>query len=148
MTSPGGRARAATAEAVLLDCGPLVALHARDDPAHKAVARWMTPFRGTLHTVEPVLAEAAFFLPARSREALAGLAARGDLHVHPVDPAGNARLAQLFRTYADQDPDWADLALVWLAEVAGISRIATLDVAHFSAYRINGRKRFELELLR
>ena len=57
-------------------------------------------------------------------------------------------MAELFRKYADQDPDWADLALVWVAESTGIARIATLDVADFSVYRINGRKRFELELLR
>ena len=36
----------------------------------------------------------------------------------------------------------------WLAEATGIHRIATLDVADFNVYRINGRKRFELELLR
>jgi len=38
--------------------------------------------------------------------------------------------------------------LIWLAEATGITRIATLDVADFSVYRIHGRKRFELELLR
>jgi hypothetical protein len=38
--------------------------------------------------------------------------------------------------------------LVWLAETLGTPRIATLDVAHFSVYRIHRRKRFELELLR
>jgi predicted nucleic acid-binding protein len=58
------------------------------------------------------------------------------------------RIAYLLRKYADLDPDWADIALVWLAESSGIHRIATLDVADFSVYRVNGRKRFELELLR
>ena len=43
---------------------------------------------------------------------------------------------------------WADISLVWLAETTGITRIATLDVTDFSVYRIHGRKRFELELLR
>ena len=40
------------------------------------------------------------------------------------------------------------MELVWLAEATGINRIATLDVADFSVYRVYGRKRFELELLR
>ena len=40
------------------------------------------------------------------------------------------------------------MELVWLAEATGVSRIATVDVADFSVYRIHGRKRFELELLR
>lgn len=70
------------------------------------------------------------------------------LQVHHPDADGHARIVQLFGKYADQDPDWADLELVWLAETAGTPRIATLDVADFSVYRINGRRRFELELLR
>jgi hypothetical protein len=101
-----------------------------------------------LLTVAPVLSEAAFFLPARLRVALASLTARGIFQVHAPDAAGYARIAQLFGTYADQDPDGADRELVWLAEATGIHRIATLDVADFNIYRINGRKRFELELLR
>ena len=62
--------------------------------------------------------------------------------------AGCARMAELLAKYADQDPDWADMALVWLAEATGIAQIATLDVADCSVYRVKGRKRFELELLR
>lgn len=133
---------------VLLDTGPLVALYARDDGRHAAVAHWMAGFAGDLHTVEPVLTEAALFLPASPRAALAELAARGTLHVHAPDAAGYLRIAALMRKYADLDPDWADLELVWLAEITGIRRIVTLDVADFSVYRIHGRTRFELELLR
>ena len=133
---------------VLLDTGPLVALYARDDGRHAAVAQWMAAFRGELHTVEPVLTEAAYFLPARTRAVLADLAMSGTLQLHRPDAAGYSRIAALLRKYADRDPDWADIALVWLAETTGITRIATLDVADFSVYRIHGRKRFELELLR
>jgi hypothetical protein len=138
----------ATSSRVLLDTGPLVALFARDDRWHAEVTQWMARFDGELHTVEPVLTEAAYFLPARTRAILADLAERGVLHLHHPDAAGFARIATLLRKYADVDPDWADIALVWLAETAGIHRIATLDVADFSVYRIHGRKRFELELLR
>ena len=108
----------------------------------------MTSFRGQLHTVEPVLTEAAYFVPVRTRAVIADLAASGRLTLHHPDAAGYSRMASLLRKYADIDPDWADLALVWLAETTGIARIATLDVADFSVYRIHGRKRFELELLR
>ncbi len=131
-----------------MDTGPLVALYAHDDGRHAAVAQWMAGFGGSLHTIEPVLTEAAFFLPVRGRAVLADLATQGHLQVHPVDAAGHSRIAALMRKYADIDPDWADLALVWLAETTGIHRIATLDVVDFSVYRIHGRKRFELELLR
>ncbi|MBS0449063.1 MAG: PIN domain-containing protein [Proteobacteria bacterium] len=133
--------------AVLLDTGILVALHARDDPKHAAVTRWLSDFRGELHTVEPVLAEVAYFLPVRLRSVIAELVSGGAVTLHHPGAAGQARMAELFRKYADQDPDWADVALVWLAESSGIHRIATVDVADFNVYRIHGRKRFELELL-
>ena len=108
----------------------------------------MAANRSPLLTVTPVLSEAAFFLPVRLRVALAGMVARGLIQVRQPDAGGYARMAHLFEKYADQNPDWANLELVWLAEATGITRIATLDVADFSVYRINGRKRFELELLR
>ncbi len=147
---PRGPARpgAAAATGVLLDTGPLVALYARDDPHHPAVSQWLAGFEGELHTVEGVLTEAAFFLSPRMRPVLADLAARGALRLHHPDAAGFERIAALLRKYADRDPDWADIALVWLAETTGIRRIATLDIADFSVYRIHGRRRFELELLR
>jgi hypothetical protein len=34
--------------------------------------------------------------------------------------------------------------LIWLAEAAGIHRIATLDAKDFGIYRINGRKAFDI----
>ena len=135
------------AQAVLLDTGVLVALHARDDRWHAVASRWLAQFHGTLHTVEPVLTETAHLLPARSRGRLAELVVRGVFTVHPVEPAGCARIGQLLDKYAEQDPDWAAMALVWLAEQTGIKRIATLDVTDFSVYRIHGRKRFEMALL-
>ena len=51
------------------------------------------------------------------------------------------------RTFADRDPDRAGGALVWPGASLGTARIATLDMAEFSVYRLNGRKRFEMELL-
>ncbi len=132
---------------VLVDTGPLVALFNRDDPHHARATAWLAAQHGPLHTVDAVLAECVFFLPARLRGNLADMAARGVLRVHAPDGAGQARLAQLFGKYRHQDPDWADLALVWLAEQTGIRRIATLDVTDFNVYRIQGRTRFQLELM-
>ena len=132
---------------VLVDTGVLVAVFNRYDPQHHAAAAWLARNRAPLLTVEAVLSETAFFLPARLRAALAEMASRSVLKVHNPDATGHARMAELFTKYADQDPDWADLALVWLAETAGVNQIATLDVADFSVYRINGRRRFEMALL-
>lgn len=134
-------------EAVLVDTGLLVALYSVGDPLHAAARHWMAASRGALHTVGSVLAETAWQLPARDRRLVADLARTGVVRLHTPDATGFARMAWLLDKYADIDPDWADVELVWLAESTGITRIATLDVADFSVYRIHGRKRFELELL-
>jgi predicted nucleic acid-binding protein len=139
---------ATAAAAVLIDTGVLVALFDRLDPHHDAASAWMAHNDAALLTVAPVLSEAALFLPPHLRIALARLAACGVLQLHHPDADGYARIAQLFEKYADQDPDWADLELVWLAESTGVTRIATLDVADFSVYRVQGRRRFELDLLK
>jgi predicted nucleic acid-binding protein len=68
--------------------------------------------------------------------------------MHRPEAHAYGRIAALLRKYRDFDPDWADVMLVWLAEATGIVRIATIDVTDFSVYRIHGRKRFELELMR
>ena len=141
-------ARTPATDRVLLDTGVLVALFDRLDAHHAAAQRWLAKHNAALFTVAPVLSEAAFFLPARMRADLAGLAASGTLTLLHPDRAGYARIQQLFEKYSDQSPDWAGLELVWLAEQTGITRIATLNVVDFSCYRIHGRKRFELELLR
>ncbi|HWK84464.1 MAG TPA: PIN domain-containing protein [Caldimonas sp.] len=140
--------RTPTAARILVDTGVLVAMFDRLDSHHEAAAAWVGRSEAALLTVVPVLTKASFFLPTRLRAALAGLAVNGTLELHHPNAAGYARVAQLFTKYADQNPDWADMELVWLAESTGISRIATLDIGDFSVYRIHGRKRFELELLR
>jgi predicted nucleic acid-binding protein len=140
--------RSAAPAAVLVDTGVLVAAFDRLDAQHLAATRWLAEHAGPMLTVASVLTETSFFLPPRLRAALADLVAREVLKVRLPDAAGYARIGQLFGKYADQDPDWADLELVWLAESTGINRIATLDVADFTVYRIHGRKRFELEMLR
>lgn len=146
--APPAPAAADRSAGVLVDTGALVALFDRADPQHAAVTAWLAGCHATLHTVEAVLSEASFFLPARLRPALARVAQQGVLQVHALDAAAHGRLVQLFEKYRDQDPDWADMALVWLAESQGLNRIATLDVVDFSVYRIHGRSRFQLELLR
>jgi predicted nucleic acid-binding protein len=147
LTARAARATPRSAERILVDAGLLIALFDDRDAHHAAAKRWLATCPAALHTVGPVLSEAGFFLPARLKRTLAALAADGTLEVHLPDTAGYARIAQLFEHYRDRDPDWADMELVWLAEKLDIRRIATLDVADFSVYRIHGRVRFELVLL-
>ncbi len=80
MARVDGRAQPRS-EKVLIDTGVLVAVYARDDPYHDAATRWLAGFQGSLRTVEPVLAETSFFLPARSRAAVAELVERGIIRI-------------------------------------------------------------------
>jgi uncharacterized protein len=132
---------------VLLDTGPLVALFNADDKHHEAVVTWLAGCDAELHTVEPVLTEAAFFLPARQRDALAELAGSGTLQLHQPAAEHFKRIGALLRKYADLDADWADACLVCAAECTGIHHIATLDIRDFSLYRIHGRSKFMIEAL-
>lgn len=136
-----------SADRVLVDTGAFVALFNADDASHTVAVEWLTDCRAQLHTVEPVLTETAFFLPASARAALADMAGSGVLNIHHPDAAGFKRMGSIVRKYHDLDPDWADACLVWAAEQTGIHRIATLDVRDFSTYRIHGRAKFLLEPL-
>jgi uncharacterized protein len=129
---------------VLLDTGLLVALYDRSDTSHSAAVKWLQGFEGCFLSVEAVLTEAAFFISAPARAALAEQVADGWIELQHPDAAGYKRIATILRKYADQDPDFADACLVWLAETSGIHSIVTVDVQDFSAYRIGGRSKFDL----
>jgi hypothetical protein len=53
-------------------------------------------------------------------------------------------LAAQLEKYADLEIDLADAALIRLAELVAEYRILTVDQRDFSAFRLKGRKRFEL----
>lgn len=131
-------------EGVLLDTGFLVSLIDDREPLHAAAASWLAQQHRPLWTVPAVLAETAHFVPGWLRPQLARAVARGLLRVAPPDAAGYGRIASLLEKYADLKPDWADIELIWLAESAGIDRIATLDTADFGVYRIHGRRAFDI----
>ena len=53
-------------------------------------------------------------------------------------------IGAIIRKYADRKIDFADAALVWLANHTGMRDILTVDQADFSVYRLKGGKRFAL----
>ena len=141
---PPPRQAPSSREAVLLDTGFLVALFDRRERLHDAAAAWLASYSMPLWSVPSVLVEAAHFLPGHLRPTLARAAASGVVHVMAPDIDAYGRIAALLGKYADHDPDWADIELVWLAEACGIHRIATLERADFGVYRIHGRRAFDI----
>ena len=53
-------------------------------------------------------------------------------------------LANYIKKYADQDIDFTDAALVWLANQTGQRSILTVDEKDFQVYRLKGGHPFEL----
>lgn len=129
---------------MLVDTGYLVALGRARDLLHPAADRFLASFRGSLLTVSAVIVEACFFLDAAARSALLEWAHEGSLSVLDVPVPAYPDLGALMRKYADRKVDFADAALVWLAEESGIRTILTVDRRDFSAFRLRGGKRFQL----
>ncbi len=128
----------------LVDTGFLVSLFDRRQPWHQAARQWLSLHTEPLITVEAVVVETCFFLKGAQRQQFLAAVASGALQVAAADAFMHQRVMALASKYADLDPDYADLAMVWLAEATGCMAILTLDEQDFSVYRVHGRKRFDL----
>jgi predicted nucleic acid-binding protein len=129
---------------VLVDTGYLVALGRARDSLHAKADRFLSAFRGSLFTVSAVIAETCFFMDAQAKAHLLEWAAEGSLAVVDVPVAAYPDLAGTMRKYSDRKVDFADAALVWLAEESGVRAILTVERRDFSTLRLKGGKRFRL----
>lgn len=68
----------------------------------------------------------------------------GGLGVAEVLVSAYSDPVRTIEKYADQDIDFTDAALVWLAEENGLRRILTVDRSDFSLFRLKGGKRFDV----
>lgn len=121
---------------VIVDTGFFVALGCSGDACHAGAVRFLRDFRGRLLTLEPVATEASFFFGMAQKIRFADYLASGAVEIIPIPPEGFKRIAELYARYADQTPDFTDVALIWLAETAGCRRILTVDKTDFGVYRI------------
>jgi uncharacterized protein len=128
---------------LLVDSGPLVALFDADDHWHQPVATFLKSYRGELVTSAANATEAAWITASASDRMLANLLAwlhRGAVSVHNLEPLDFGRIAVLAAQYRTLRPDFADLALIALAERLKLDRVITLDKKDFLVYRLkNGR---------
>lgn len=129
---------------LIADSGFLIALFDAREPHHAAAKAYLQRAPQPLLTVEAVLVEVTFFLRGAQRRAFLNAVAAGALPVLSSDVSTHRRVAELSIKYDDMAPDYADLALIWLAESCELHAILTLDEHDFSRYRIKGRKSFDL----
>lgn len=129
---------------LLVDTGFLVALYIRSDTLHQAALAYLQQNRWPLQTVAPVIVETCFFLDSLGKSALLNWVANGGLTVVEVPINSYPELAAYIQKYADQDIDFTDAALVWLANQTKQRSILTVDESDFLIYRLKGGYAFEL----
>lgn len=129
---------------VLVDTGFLVSLFQPADRLRAQARECLLANRHPLVTAGPVIVETCFFLDAVGKGRLLEWVQRGALAVADVPVSAYTEIGTIIRKYADRDIDFADAALVWLANHTGMRDILTVDEADFSVYRLKGGKRFAL----
>lgn len=131
-------------ERVLVDTGFLVALGRARDPLHGAAKAYLEGCTLQLATVSAVVVETCHFLRPDARRALLDWLANGGPAVVEVPPEAYPELSATMQRYKERDIDFADAALVWLAEQSGQRSILTVDDTDFRRFRLKGGARFEL----
>lgn len=124
---------------LLVDSGPLVALFDADDRWHRPTADFLKQYNGELVTSAANVTEAAWITASVSDRMLVNLLTwlhRGAVSVHNLEPQDFSRIAALAAQYRTLRPDFADLALLALAERLKLDRILTTDKKDFMVYRL------------
>ncbi|HRC71585.1 MAG TPA: PIN domain-containing protein [Candidatus Competibacter sp.] len=129
---------------LIVDTGFLVALYIRGDSLHPAAIAYLKSNRMPLQTVAPAIVETCFFLDAAGKAALLNWIAYGGLTVADIPVSNYLDIAAYIQKYADQDIDFTDAALVWLANQTGERQILTVDEGDFRIYRLKDGQAFEL----
>ena len=129
----------------LTDTGPFVAIFDRDDPNHARCSDVLRRARSPLVTTWPVITEASYLL-AFSRQAQDGLLdmiQRGVVFIAPLTDQDVPRVRVLMEKYKDVPMDFADAALVRIAEREAILDMFTLD-RDFTIYRASRGRHFSI----
>jgi predicted nucleic acid-binding protein len=129
--------------AVLVDAGALIAVLDRSDAHHADCLAALKEISDPLLTVWPALTEAMHLLSGspRGQEALFDMIDDEAVGVANLDEKDLRRMKVLMRKHRDLPMDFADAALVRLAERERLTRILTFD-ERFKIYALPGRARF------
>lgn len=126
---------------ILLDTGPWVALHCRDERHHGWAVEQFASHAAPFVTCEAVVTETCFLLARGGFDPAKALALveRGVVRVGMAlgEEAGAVR--KLFERYDNVPASLADACLIRLAELYDACRVLTLD-SDFHVYRRHGRK--------
>ncbi len=126
----------------VVDTGPLVAIVRAREEAHLRCVAALKVLRAPLLTCWPVLTEAAWLLrhEPEGMKALASLFKSGSVKLVELDETSLHWIIAFQERYASLGAQFADAALMYIAEREGVDTAFTLDRRDFSVYRTtNGR---------
>lgn len=130
------------AKPVLIDTGPLVAILCREDAQHHSCVAALKGIQDELVTCWPVITEAVHLLGGRVDRirSLLMMLAGGAVTCVDMPTAAAAWIDGFYHRFADQVPDLADAALMYLAERDEIDVIFSLDRRDFAVYRTSDNR--------
>jgi len=131
---------------ILIDTGPMVALLRRPDQHHERCVAALRELTEPLGTAWPAVTEAMFLLGDRpdAQSALWQSLENEAIALLPLDRQDVPRIRELMWKYRDRAMDFADAALVRVAERDGIETIFSVDRNDFEVYRLSGRRRLKI----
>ncbi len=134
-----------SAERVLVDAGPLIAFFSSNDKHHESCVRALKSFKGALFTAWPAVTEALHLLSIsfEAQDAVLRLMESGSLIPLELGQNEIPRIRELMRKYRDLPMDFADAALVSIAERENIKTLFTVD-RDFAHYRPSHIRNFHL----
>ena len=129
------------ATTVLLDTGPWVALHCRDERHHDWVVAQFAAHPGPFVTCEAVVTETCFLLARAGFNPAKALALieRGVVRIGMSMSDEASAVRKLFERYDNVPASLADACLIRLSELYEASCLLTLD-SDFHIYRRHGRR--------
>jgi predicted nucleic acid-binding protein len=119
-----------------------VAIIRQRDQYHSACVAEAKLIQGPFYTCWPVITEAAYLLrdgPSEVQRLLAKVRTSW-LHLLQLNADDVQSVADILNRYADQKFDFADAALMHLADREAIDTVFTTDQRHFSVYRTESVK--------
>ena len=131
---------------ILVDTGPIVALVSAGDDHHAVCVEAARSLVEPVVTVWPVLTEVMHLLVRSlpAQELVWDFVEHGEIGLAELSLGDVTRIRALMRKYRDLPMDFADAALVRVAERDGVRTVFTLDRRDFSVYRPAGIGRLSL----
>ncbi|MCC6247988.1 MAG: PIN domain-containing protein [Rubrivivax sp.] len=133
---------------ILLDTSGLLAALDVSQRLHASCRAALESAKGPMLLSPFVLAELDYLLMrhvgAHAQAALLDEVVRGAYRLESFTADDVARAGDIMRRYGDLQIGLADASVVVLAERHEITEVLTLDLRHFQALRIGGRKRFRI----